>query len=41
MEEKNLMTYRHPGVFLPWEREKERIPRIEGDESIVQEVWDE
>jgi len=40
MEAKNIGSGRRPGVFLPWESERERIPAITGDEGIVREVWE-
>jgi len=40
MENKNTKSGRIPGVFLPWEEEKKRIPQITGDEAIVREIWE-
>lgn len=35
MENHHLKTGRTPGVFLPWDEERKRIPQITGDETIV------
>jgi hypothetical protein len=40
MENKNTKSGRIPGVFLPWEEERKRIPQITGDEAIVREIWE-
>jgi len=40
MENHHLKTGRTPGVFLPWDEERKRIPQITGDETIVREVWE-
>ncbi|QPM67610.1 hypothetical protein [Atribacter laminatus] len=40
MENKNTKSGRIPGVFLPWEEERKRIPQITGNEAIVREIWE-
>jgi hypothetical protein len=40
MEEKNRSLLKRPGVNLPWELQKQRIPSLSGDEKIVREVWE-
>jgi len=40
METPHLKPSRIPGVFLPWDEERKRIPQITGDEAIVHEVWE-
>ena len=30
---------RPPGTCIPWSRARDRLPRIQGDEKLCQDVW--
>ncbi|MHC4474449.1 MAG: hypothetical protein ACYTEL_02310 [Planctomycetota bacterium] len=32
---------RKPGVCIPWEQKVEELPKISGDEQLVQKVWED
>ena len=32
---------RDPGVCLPWEQKRPELPEIQGDERLVQRVWED
>jgi hypothetical protein len=30
-----------PGVCIPWEEKKKELPKILGDQKLVQKVWED
>ncbi|OHB56454.1 MAG: hypothetical protein A2173_01260 [Planctomycetes bacterium RBG_13_44_8b] len=32
---------RKPGVCVPWDEKKKELPKILGDEKVVQKVWED
>jgi hypothetical protein len=38
---KQKKSKRKPGVCIPWEEKKKELPKISGDEQLVQKVWED
>jgi len=34
-------TKRPPGVCIPWEEKRGKLPEISGDEDLVKRVWED
>jgi len=32
-------TDRVPGVCIPWQQKREELPKITGDEELLQRIW--
>jgi len=32
-------TDRIPGVCIPWQQKREELPKITGDEELLQRIW--
>jgi hypothetical protein len=32
---------RKPGVCIPWEEKKKELPKVTGNEKIIQKVWED
>jgi hypothetical protein len=30
-----------PGVCIPWEQKRKELPQIQGDEQLMQKIWED
>ena len=30
-----------PGVCIPWEEKRKELPQIQGDEQLMQKIWED
>ena len=30
-----------PGVCIPWEQKRKELPKIQGDEELMQKIWED
>ena len=38
---KQQKTDRPPGVCIPWKEKKKELPKISGDEKLLQKQWED